>query len=94
MWTHRARDRLSLDGCFHDLDHRPDKRTGRSCAVDTWTEQETLTVSGSPIWINLTPLFSELDEYQKVLLVVVPYTDCAQRHQVFVDIECLHKDSY
>ena len=40
----------------------PTSRTGRQCIGDAWTAAETLVVPGAEIWVNLSKLFSELDE--------------------------------
>ena len=40
----------------------PTSRTGRQCIGDAWTAAETLVVPGTAIWVNLSKLFSDLDE--------------------------------
>jgi Uma2 family endonuclease len=40
----------------------PTSRTGRQCVGDTWTAAETLRVPGTPIFIELSKLFADLDE--------------------------------
>ncbi len=40
----------------------PASRTGREGIGDAWIAAETLEVSGTPIWVNLSKLFSDLGE--------------------------------
>jgi Uma2 family endonuclease len=40
----------------------PTSRTGRQCVGDTWTAAEILRVPGTPIFIELSKLFADLDE--------------------------------
>jgi Uma2 family endonuclease len=40
----------------------PTSRTGRQCIGDAWIAAEILVVPGTPIWVNLSKLFSDLDE--------------------------------
>ena len=40
----------------------PGSRSGRQCVGSSWTASERLEVPGTPIWINLLKLFTDLDE--------------------------------
>jgi Uma2 family endonuclease len=40
----------------------PASRTGRQCVGDTWTAAEILKVPGTPILVELSKLFADLDE--------------------------------
>jgi Uma2 family endonuclease len=40
----------------------PASRTGRQCIGSAWTASGTLEVPGTPIWIDLAKLFSDLEE--------------------------------
>jgi Uma2 family endonuclease len=40
----------------------PGSRTGRQCVCSSWTAGEKLVVPGTSIWLDLSKLFSDLDE--------------------------------
>ncbi len=68
---------LSPDDSYTDLEERPrdylsmgveivwlvdpSSRSGRMCRGDTWTSAERLTVAASPVFVELSDLFAEIN---------------------------------
>jgi len=42
----------------------PKTRTGRFCVDDVWTAAQRLVVPGTPIYVDLPPLFARLSKFQ------------------------------